>query len=295
MRGRASGWRGAWVLAGIALVACASPPAHALPSPADLHFPSDSTLNWSIRKLVRGESLERLFGDHWRDVARFNRIDRRHAVAGVRLRVPDRLDAIECFTPLPLAIDSERTEPRFVLVDLSEQFLGAYEFGRLVWSAPTTTGNAANPTPTGDFRITHLHRDHRSNLYTIEGTNRPYPMDWALRFLTSREGVGYWIHGRDLPGFPASHGCIGLSDEAMQRRCYGVPGEPIVEDARTLYEWVAGAPGDSVRARALVPGVKMRVVGVAPAVRAPRATRPPASTPGPPARAAGDSAAGRRR
>ena len=33
----------------------------------------------------------------------------------------------------------------------------------------------------------------------------------------NREGVSYWIHGRDMPGYPASHGCIGLYDESMQK------------------------------------------------------------------------------
>ncbi len=28
----------------------------------------------------------------------------------------------------------------------------------------------------------------------------------------------FWIHGCDLPGYPASHGCVGLYDEEMQKK-----------------------------------------------------------------------------
>ena len=60
----------------------------------------------------------------------------------------------------------------------------------------------------------------------IEGTDRPYPMNYALRFYVNRTGMSYWIHGRDLPGYPASHGCIGLYDEPMQKEQYGIPKDP---------------------------------------------------------------------
>ena len=44
------------------------------------------------------------------------------------------------------------------------------------------------------------------------------------------------IHGRDLPGYPASHGCIGLYDEPMQKEQYGVPGDPELNDAKRRFE-----------------------------------------------------------
>ena len=65
-------------------------------------------------------------------------------------------------------------------------------------------------------------------------------MDYAIRFLIDKEQVSYWIHARDLPGRPASHGCVGVFDEAMQRRVYGVPDKPVIEDARKLYVWTIG-------------------------------------------------------
>ena len=241
-----------------------APAAAASASPCVFHYPSDARIPYQCRALQPGETLERVFGDAWTDVARFNRIDRRHAKPGVRLRVPDSLGAIFCFTPMPARLAADSAEAKFLLVDLSEQFVGAYEHGRLVFSAPVASGGRSTPTPTGEFRITRAHRDHRSSLYRIAGTQRPYPMDWGLRFHVGPDGISYWIHGRDLPGVAASHGCIGLSDEAMQKRCYGAPAEPVLADAQALYRWVLGAGADSTHEVVLAPGVPLRIVGECP-------------------------------
>ena len=232
-----------WLLAGAFVL---SPAAWgAKPSPSDLDYPSDASVAWVSRTIGKGESLESLFGERWLDVARFNRIDRRHAVRGTRIKVPLRLEAIECFSPMPARYPPADGDSQFVLVDLSEQFLGAYEHGQRVFSAPIATGRADHPTPSGRFRITAYDRNHHSSRYRIAQTNRPYPMHYGLRFHVTASGVSYWMHGRDLPGIPASHGCIGLYDEAMQKQCYGEPGEPALADARWLFEWVIGARADT--------------------------------------------------
>jgi hypothetical protein len=46
-------------------------------------------------------------------------------------------------------------------------------------------------------------------------------MNFALQFHVNREGMSYWIHGGDVPGYPASHGCICLYDKLMQKEQYG--------------------------------------------------------------------------
>jgi hypothetical protein len=65
-------------------------------------------------------------------------------------------------------------------------------------------------------------------------------MDYALRFHIDDQNVAFWIHARDIPGRPASHGCIGLTDEEMQNRIYDAQLQPVINDARKLYEWVLG-------------------------------------------------------
>ena len=205
-----------------------------------------------------------LFGDRWLDVLRFNRIDRRHLIAGVSIKVPRDLDDIEEYSPLPDTYPKAAQEEKFILVDLFEQFLGAYEHGELVFSFPIASGNRVHRTPTGDFRINGFSRRHQSSLYKIEKTTTPYPMHYALRFFTNDKGVDFWLHGRDLPGFPASHGCVGLYDEEMQRKYYQFPRQLQLQDARTLYEWVVGEKKDNGTFTWLKNGPKVRIIGESP-------------------------------
>jgi hypothetical protein len=198
------------------------------------------------------------------DVARFNRIDRRHAYPGISLKVPKRLEDVADFTPMPQEYPAAAGEAKFILIDLAEQFLGAYEYGRLAFSAPIATGEKGNETPTGEFAITAAHRHHQSSRYTIEKTDTPYPMHYALRFHTNKAGVAYWIHGRDIPGYPASHGCIGLYDEPMQKQYYRYPRDPVLEDARTLYNWVLAPLPQDKKYRILDSGPRILIVGRAP-------------------------------
>lgn len=227
-------------------------------------YPSDAKVEWDCRRLRTRETLDTLFGDRWTDVARFNRIDRRHALPGIFLKVPKRLDDVAGFTPMPQEYSPAAGEAKFILVDLSEQFLGAYEYGRLAFSMPMASGERDNETPAGEFTVIAAHRAHRSSLYTIEKTDTPYPMNYALLFHTSKGGVAFWIHGRDMPGYPASHGCIGLYDEPMQKKHYGYPRKPVLEDARILYEWATAPLPLDEKYRILSNGPRLLIVGRAP-------------------------------
>lgn len=228
-----------------------------------VRHPSDKKIDWECRRIKKGETLESLFGDRWIDVARFNRIDRRHLYPGISIKVPKNLDDIKEFNPLPVEYPPAENDEKFILVNLSEQFFGAYEYGKLVFSAPAATGEKENETPRGEFRITASHRYHKSSKYFIEKTDTPYPMNYALRFYINREGVKYWIHGRDIPGYPASHGCIGLYDEAMQKKQYKYPKEPVLEDAKKLFEWVLATPQyDGFQV--LKDGPRIKIIGKAP-------------------------------
>ena len=231
------------------------------PSPCDVLHPSDAGVEWDCRRLKKGETPEGLFGERWKDVARFNRIDRRHIYPGRPLKIPRRIEEIADCTPMPPVYPPAEREAKFILVDLSEQFLGAYEFGRLVFSAPAATGEKGNETPTGEFRITARHSRHRSTLYPIEGTEIPYPMTYALRFHRNRAGTSFWIHGRDLPGYPDSHGCIGLFDEVMQKKYYRTPRDPVLKDAESLFEWVIAPQQDDGKFRVLKEGPRLLILG----------------------------------
>ncbi len=229
-----------------------------------INHPSDGNMDWECRRIKNGETLESLFGDRWVDVARFNRMDRRHAYPGVSLKVPKQLEDIAGFTPMPKEYPPAENDEKFILVDLSEQFLGAYEYGRLVYSFPVATGEDGHDTPNGEFGITAFHRRRKSSMYFIEDTDNPYPMNYALRFHITKKWVSYWIHGRDMPGYPASHGCLGLYDEEMQKKYYGYPKKPVLKDAKKLYEWAAGPRQDDGRFQTVKDGPRVEIVGKAP-------------------------------
>ncbi len=203
-------------------------------------YPSLQGIRWQAHFVRPQDSLERLFGKDWVAVARFNRIDRRHVYPGMTIKVPGNIEDIRYYTPLPARHEKAKLHSRYILLNITEQWIGAYEYGNLVFSMPAATGVADHLTPVGLFSIYAYHRDHTSSLYkTAKGTQQ-YPMDYGLLFHIDKENASYWIHARDLPGRPASHGCVGLFDENMQLRTYSVPEKPVLHDAKKLYAWTIG-------------------------------------------------------
>lgn len=255
------------LLAGSILL-CAVPLAARPPkimSLCDLHYPSDDRVEWECRKLKWSDTPQKLFGKYWQDVLRFNRMDRHHFIGGLSIKVPKRLDAIGGFTPLPARYPDAAQEAKFILVDQSEMFLGAYEYGKLVFSFPAAVGVEGHRVPNGEFRIDAVDRRHRSDVYPIEEIGLPYPMHYGLRFAVDRfYWVSYWIHGRDVPGYPASHGCIGLYDEEMQKKYYHDPKKPVLAAAKKLYTWVIGRHPDSGRFHRITYGPRVLIIGTPP-------------------------------
>lgn len=203
-------------------------------------YPSLANVRWHAHFVRPEESLESLFGADWPYVARFNRIDRRHVYPGMTIKVPDDLAACRSYTPLPDLYPPAKRREKYILIDLTEQWIGAYEFGKLRFSFPAATGAPGHNTPVGVFQIDARDRNHASSLYKTEDQSDQYPMDNAMRFHVGEDDVAYWIHARDLPGKPASHGCVGVYDEAMQNRVYGIPERPVLLDSEKLYAWAVG-------------------------------------------------------
>lgn len=230
----------------------------------EVHFPSDDDIAWHCVKLSNSNP-KKMFGDHWQDVLRFNRMDRRHFVAGRSIKVPDNLEDLKDFNPLPAFYPQAEGEEKFILVDQSEMYLGAYAYGRLVLSTPAAVGVEGHRLPNGEFRIDAVDRWHTSDTYTMEGRKDTYPMHYGMRFLIDRlYWISYWIHGRDVPGYPASHGCVGLYDEDMQSQYYKNPGRPILNDAKRLYEWVVGEHQDSETFQRIDYGPRVVIIGTPP-------------------------------
>ena len=229
-----------------------------------IYYPSQDGIEWEPRFIRPNDSLESLFGKNWLYVARFNRIDRRHTYPGMTIKVPMNMEDARKYVPLPLEYEPARRHDKYILISLTEQWLGAYERGKLKFSIPAATGTKGYETPTGIFRADARHKNHTSSLYKTEDESGQYPMDNAIRFYIGSDNVSYWIHARDLPGRPASHGCVGLFDEFMQKRMYGIPADPVLDDSKKLYDWAVGEDDygyDSGSIEELASGPVVEVVG----------------------------------
>lgn len=90
-----------------------------------------------------------------------------------------------------------------VVIGLNEQLAFAYEGDELIAVSTISSGTATHPTPTGVFPILEKKRMHRSNRYE----NAPMP------YMQRLDDYGIAMHAGNLPGHPASHGCIRLPSE----------------------------------------------------------------------------------
>src|SRR5262245_27310036 len=97
--------------------------------------------------------------------------------------------------------------PLQIIISLADQRSSVYENGALIARSSVSTGVERHPTPLGVFSVISKHKWHRSNIYSDA------PMPYMQRITWS----GIALHAGDLPGYPASHGCIRLTkDFAVQ-------------------------------------------------------------------------------
>lgn len=90
--------------------------------------------------------------------------------------------------------------PVLVIVNLKVQRANVYRNGVLIGVSTISSGKEGHETPTGVFTILQKHIDHKSNLYNSA------PMPYMQRLTWS----GVALHAGQLPGYPASHGCVRL-------------------------------------------------------------------------------------
>jgi hypothetical protein len=88
--------------------------------------------------------------------------------------------------------------PVVLLVSLPLQTMHVYRNGVLVGRTSISSGTKSHKTPTGVFTILEKKQTHRSRKYD----NAPMPNMQRLTW------SGIAMHSGNLPGYPASHGCI---------------------------------------------------------------------------------------
>jgi hypothetical protein len=90
--------------------------------------------------------------------------------------------------------------PMVMVVSLNRQQAYVYRNGVRIGVSTVSTGKKGNETPTGVFTILQKRQEHYSNLYN----SAPMPFMQRLTW----DGIA--LHAGNLPGKPASHGCIRL-------------------------------------------------------------------------------------
>jgi hypothetical protein len=111
------------------------------------------------------------------------------------------------------------TGPLFLVIDLTRQRVLLYRGGVPIAASTISSGSEGRETPTGVFTILQKEVVHRSRTYDDA------PMPYMQR-LTSK---GVAMHGGNLPGYAASHGCIRLPKD-FAKLLYGVTelGTPVM-------------------------------------------------------------------
>jgi hypothetical protein len=168
---------------------------------------------FKVQSLKSIKELEsRLGKDAFAAMLKMNRIDKRHIHTGDSLVIPDASADLMGIAPFPIQLEIARKIPKLVLVSRRVQAFGAYESGRLVRWGPTSTGKKSTPTPAGLYHANWKAKKRRSSV------NQSWILPWCFN-LDDTAGISF--HQFDLPGYPASHGCVRLLEE----------------DAKWIYDW----------------------------------------------------------
>jgi hypothetical protein len=146
-------------------------------------------------------------------VLALNRTDSAHLAKMDSVIVPnDTAGDIEFYLPFPLHVAALEPVNKIILFSYPTQSFAAYEAGELQYTGQTNMGRKNDTTPTGLFFTN----------WKAEKTTSTFNDEWDLRWnfnIENKLGVGF--HQYELPGYPASHSCLRLTEK----------------DARFLYDW----------------------------------------------------------
>lgn len=142
-----------------------------------------------------------------------NRTDKANIKSIKPLVVPNTFSGdISYYLPFPIEVKNLDSIRKILLFSYPSQTFAAYEYGELVYTGPTNMGRKNDATPVGLYFTN----------WKAEQTTSTFNDEWDLRWnfnIENKEGIGF--HQYALPGYPASHSCLRLSEK----------------DAKYLYNW----------------------------------------------------------
>jgi hypothetical protein len=125
--------------------------------------------------------------------------------------------------------------PVVLLVSIPQQTMHVYRNGILIGRSTISSGSKGHSTPGGVFSILEKKQSHRSKTYN----NAPMPYMQRLTW------SGIAMHSGQLPGYPASHGCVRLPYDFSQLlfKATEKGGTVVVGDGKTPTPHFASNPG----------------------------------------------------
>jgi hypothetical protein len=124
--------------------------------------------------------------------------------------------------------------PVAAVVSIPEQRVHVYRNGIRIGVSTCSTGKPGHSTPTGVFVVLQKDKHHRSSTYN----NAPMPnmnrLTWS----------GIALHAGNLPGYPASHGCVRLPFE-FSAKLFSIThiGTPVIISGSRSDPWELIHPG----------------------------------------------------
>jgi hypothetical protein len=139
------------------------------------------------------------------------------------------------------------TGPVVVLVSVPQQTVHVYRNGILVGRSSVSTGAQGHDTPSGVFTILEKKETHYSKTYD----DAPMPNMQRLTW----NGVA--MHSGQLPGYPASHGCIRMPYD-FSKLLFSLTakgGTVVIGNERTTQPHLAANPGFLLAPRDFTPAM----------------------------------------
>lgn len=157
------------------------------------------------------------------------------------LAANDRAEAVKLRSE-PSIVARPVGEPIMAIVSLRDQKITVYDDQGWIMQAPVSSGQRDRETPPGVFTVLQKNADHYSNLYDDAFMPHMQRLTWS----------GIALHGGNLPGYPASHGCVRMPFDFAERlfsatklgmRVIVAPAsaEPVAIDAPALFQPKVGA------------------------------------------------------
>jgi hypothetical protein len=137
------------------------------------------------------------------------------------------------------------TGPVIALVSIPLQTMHVYRNGILIGRTTVSTGTKGHDTPSGVFTILEKKEKHYSKKYD----NAPMPNMQRLTW------TGIAMHSGNLPGYPASHGCIRMPYD-FSKLLFGSTAKGctvVISDGKSAQPHLAANPGVMLAPKDITP------------------------------------------